>query len=558
MNSRGWFWIGLACLAALGFLAHTGCSKPQPKPFKHVIVLSIDTQRVDRLSCYGYKRKLTPKIDALAAESVLFERCASQASWTSPSMVSLMSGCYVAEELMKIPPEKETLAECFQKAGWVTGAFVCNNILSPKPDPDPAKAFDPGFERGFATFEGELHPYEPNTAALEWLRAHKDERSFAWIHLNEDHDELVDGEHGYRPQPEKDWRKYRDVREGFTPERTKFYDELTARLKLVDGPASLERMQEEDGSYDDEVRFTDHRIGEILDQLKQLGIWEDTVFVLCADHGEGLFRHEQFFNGTRKQAAEAGKPATLFNTLQMTHGAQVYTELIHVPLIVHAPGMPAARVAGWVENVDIAPTLLELAGIKRLEQHQGRSLLPLLQDPQDKDALLTAVFSHSRYNDSLIDQDSFQLILATPTGICDFDLVNELYDLPHDPEARVNLAGRHAEREQALSRLASRRLREGLGGNSGPLTPALLKILEGFGYVGGTVETLAERFRPKPTAELLATIPKLIGDCFGRREIAKVLSERTLTPEERTQIQNWLSKEGSPAVRAILERILKP
>src|SRR5689334_24720350 len=123
MSPRGWIWIGLGCLAAFGAWSFTR-SKPQPKPVKHVIVLSIDTQRVDRLSCYGYKHSLTPKIDSLAAESVLFERCVSQASWTSPSMVSMMSGCYVAEELMQIPPDKETLAECFQKAGWGTGAFV--------------------------------------------------------------------------------------------------------------------------------------------------------------------------------------------------------------------------------------------------------------------------------------------------------------------------------------------------------------------------------------------------------------------------------------------------
>jgi len=536
-------WIGLAALLVL-----TGCPKPQPRAIRHVVLLSIDTQRADRLGCYGYPRKLTPKIDALAAESVLFERCVSQASWTSPSMVSMMSGCYVAEELMHIPPEKETLAESFQKAGWATGGFVCNNILNQ----------ECGFDRGFATFEGQLHPYGPNTEILDWLRAHKDERSFAWIHLNEVHDELMEGGHSaYRPQPEKEWRNYRDVREGFSAERMQYYDELSTRLKLVDRDASLERMQEEDGAYDDDVRYEDRRIGEILDALKQLGMWEDTLFVLCADHGEGLFTREQFFNGTRKAAADRGEPATLFNTLLMTHGAHVNTELIHVPLIVHAPGIPAARVAGWVENVDIAPTLLELAGIKRREQHQGQSLLPMLQDPKDKTFLRPAVFSHSRYNDSLIDQDSFQLILASQTGNCDFALKSQLYDLARDPEARHDLIGRQAAREQALEQLGGRRLREGLTGATGSVSPAMQKILEGLGYVGGTVEKLAERFRPRSTQELLAMIPQLPGDCFGRREIAKVLGERTLTPEERTEAQNWLSKEGSPAVRAILQRLLE-
>jgi arylsulfatase A-like enzyme len=541
-SPRPWHWAVLAGAALALFLF--GRPKPQPRAPKHVVLLSIDTQRFDRLGPYGYKRKLTPAIDALVADSVVFERCASQASWTSPSMVSMLSGCYIAEELMAIPKEKETLAECFQKAGWTTGGFVCNDILN----------HECGFDRGCATFEGELKPYEPNTKILEWLRAHRDERSFAWIHLNEVHDEG----YAYRPEPEQDWRKYRDVREGFSASRMQYYDELSKNLKLVDSEKSLERMQEEDGAYDDDVRYEDQRIGEILDEIRKLGTWDDTVLVLCADHGEGLFTREQYFSGTRKKAADNGEPATLFNTLQMTHGSQVNTELVHVPLIVHAPGIPAARVAGWVENVDIAPTLLELAGIRRPEQHQGQSLVPMLVEPKATKFLLRpAVFSHSRYNDSAIDQDSFQLILASATGMCDFNLVHQLYDLRHDPEARTNLAGREPQREQALAQLVARRLREGLGGSVGPLSQQMLKILEGMGYVGGTVETLAERFRPKPTQELLGLIAQLAGDCLSRREIAKVLEERTFTPEQRTQVQSWLAKEGSPAVRTILERILK-
>ncbi len=141
--------------------------------------------------------------------------------------------------------------------------------------------------------------------------------------------------------------------------------------------------------------------------------------------------------------------------------------------------------------------------------------------------------------------------------MCDFDLRNQLYDLPRDPEARHDLVGRQAKREDALSKLAARRLREGLRGDVGPLAPAMVKFLIGIGYVGTTVETLAERFRPRPSGELLGLIPELAGDCFSRREIAKVLGERTLTPEERTLVQNWLAKEGSPAVREILERLLK-
>lgn len=545
MISRGRNLLALPLCLLLG-----GCPKPQPRPIQHVVVLSLDTQRFDRIGLYGYKRPLTPGIDALATDSVVFERCASQATWTSPSMVSLMSGCYVAEELMTIPADKQTLAECFQKAGWVTGGFVCNDILS----------HEHGFDRGCATFEGDLHPYEPNTKILDWLRAHKDERSFAWIHLNEAHDELLDGkyEHGYRAQPEKDWRKYRDLREGFSAERMQYYDALSKTLGLEQREASLERMQEEEGAYDDDVHCEDHRIGEILGELKRLGLWEDTLLVLCADHGEGLFTREQYFWGTRKAALARGEKPTLLNTLQMTHAMQVNTELVHVPLIVHAPGIPAGRVAGWVENVDIAPTLLELAGIPRLAQHQGESLLPLLQDPRDARALRPAVFSHSLWNDSAIAQDSWQLIVASPAGDCDFKLKSQLYDLVHDPEARRDLIGRESERENALAQLVKQRLGEGLGGGGGPITPATLRAMASLGYVqAGSGVGLTQSLRAMKTGQLLDLAGSSPGECMTRREIANVLLERTLTPEERTQVQNWLGKEGSPAVRALLERLLK-
>lgn len=543
--SRAWRRAVLAGAIVSPFLA--GCPGPTPKPVKHVVLLVIDTQRFDRLGAYGCQRALTPAIDELARESVVFERCASQASWTSPSMVSMMTGCYVAEELMTIPAEKPTLAECFRDAGWSTGGFVCNDILNP----------DTGFARGFQTFEGELKPYEPNTPILEWLRAHKDERTFTWIHLNEVHDELVEGEHCYRPQPESEWRKYRDVREGFSAGRQSYYDELTRSLGLVEREASLARMQEEAGSYDDDVRCEDRRVGEILRELRQLGIWDQTLLVLGADHGEGLFTREQYLWGTRKAALERGEKPTLFNTLQMTHAMQVNTELVHVPLIVHAPGVPAERVAGWVENIDIAPTLLELAGVPRNGAHQGQSLVPLLLDPRDEAALREAVFSHSLWNDSAIAQDSLQLILASPAGMCDFELQTRVYDLGRDPEARDNLVGRQPERERALAALITRRLKEGLGGSVGPISPATLKAMKGLGYVHvGSGVALAETLRGLSNAQLLDLAANSPGECMTRREIAQVLLERTLTSEERARVEAWAAKESSPAVSGPLARIL--
>ena len=148
-------------------------------PPRHVLLVVIDTQRADHLSCYGYARPTSPTIDALAKEAVLFEHCISQASWTLPSMVSMMTSSYVAEEALRIPDAKTTLAEAFHEHGFATGAFICNDLLSP----------ENRFERGFDTFEWKLVPYGSNQPILDWIRAHKDGPTFTFVHLNEVHDD---------------------------------------------------------------------------------------------------------------------------------------------------------------------------------------------------------------------------------------------------------------------------------------------------------------------------------------------------------------------------------
>src|SRR5262245_2844286 len=104
----------LARTALAGLLAlATGCDAHERPPPKHVLLLVIDTQRADHLSCYGHPRPTSPALDALAAESVRFENCVSQCSWTSPSMVSMMTGCYLGAERMDLPEDREVLAEVY-------------------------------------------------------------------------------------------------------------------------------------------------------------------------------------------------------------------------------------------------------------------------------------------------------------------------------------------------------------------------------------------------------------------------------------------------------------
>lgn len=533
----------LRSLAALACaLGAFSCSRePDRAAPKHVLLLVIDTQRADHLYCYGHSRPTSPTLDALAAEAVRFENCVAQSSWTSPSMVSLMTSSYLGNELLGIPEDRTAVAEVFQEAGYATGAFICNDILSPTN----------GFGRGFDVCEWQMTPYGSNQPILDWIERNKDRKTFTFVHLNEVHDDLGT----YGPKPLENGRFRREM-PAFSPERSSYYDKVSDELKLTAKEESLRRMRAEVGGYDDDVHYSDRRIGEILERYKALGLWNETAVVVGADHGEGLFTRVQFMHGTRKKAMEEGAPPTLLNTLHMTHGSHVNWELVHVPLIVKAPGFAAGVVPGYVENVDIVPTLLELSGLAAPPEAQGRSLVPFLEDPRRTKGLAEAVTSLTRFNLSMITQDGLQLIHPTPRGECDFSIQDELYDLKVDREARVNLAGNHRELVRRLGALAEERARSGIHGTTHPTDAKTHETLAGLGYVGAdVVDTISEELAAKSTYAIVAEIPKE-ANCLLRLQMVRALEGRALDAEERAALEALLPRETSEAVREGVRRLL--
>jgi arylsulfatase A-like enzyme len=526
----------------------SGCSGRESTPPRHVLLIVVDTQRADHLSCYGYPRPTSPSIDALAKEGVLFEHCVSQASWTGPSMVSMMTACYVGEEALRIPDDRTTLAEVFREHGFATGAFICNDLLSP----------ENRFERGFDEFQWKLTPYGSNQPILEWIRAHKDVPSFAYVHLNEVHD---DGEKRadksrYGPEPVSQKGRFRKEKGAISPERRTYYDQVTEKLHLADEPASLATIEAEIGGYDDDVAYCDHRIGEILDEYKKLGLWDSTAVLLGADHGEGLWAREQFPEGTRKTAMDKGEPATLVNVLQMTHGSQAAIELVHVPLILRAPGLDAASVAPWVENVDIGPTLLELCRLPIPKSAQGRSLLDLARHPGSKKGVEEAVFTFTRFHSSVITQEGMQLLHPSPRGECDFALGDELYDLPRDSEARKNLLSGHGELAQRLSKTAAQRVKAGIKAGSGPIGPNTMKALYGLGYIdSGVVDVVSEQLAAMSTDDLIRGIRESY-DCLVKLQKLRALKGRDLTDEQRAALRAIAEHEISIALKEAIHSLL--
>jgi arylsulfatase A-like enzyme len=520
------------------------CGGPPPPLVapEHVLLLVIDTQRADHLSCYGNARPTTPTLDALAREGVRFENAVSQCSWTSPSMVSMMTSSYTAQEGMQIPADKTTLAEVFQSAGWKTAAFICNDLLST----------DNHFDRGFDVFEYKLTPYGSNDPIVEWIQKTKGERSFTFVHLNEVHDPY---------SPPKEFTRFRNEPKPLSAARASYYDAVSSELGLKEREPSVQKIVAEIGGYDDDVHYCDDRIHGIFDAIKAAGAWDTTAILVGADHGEGLWTRVQYLDGTRLSAQKRGEPPTLVNTLQMTHGSQVNWELVHVPLIVKSRGIDGGRsVDGYVENVDIAPTLVDLAGLVLPKSMQGKSLVPLAREPSNhaaqKSVLKDVAFTHARYGSSVITQEGMHLIHPTDEGVCAFQLADELYDLRADPEERKNLAREKHELVTELGERVKQRMSIGISGNT-QVTPQTQKSLEGLGYTSsGVVASVRDELAREATKDLFTRFGKE-SSCLMRLEIARALKERELSKEEQSYLRTLQKFEVSEAVRTMIDAALK-
>ena len=316
---------GLAAVwvAALGTLA---CGEP---PSRHAVLVVVDTLRWDHLGAYGHSRPTSPALDALAAEGVRFERAYSPAPWTKPAVASLLTGLYPSDhglEAMnhRLAPDLRTLAEILSDAGFRTGAVVSHVVL--------AEQYENGFAQGFDDFlEGASGDVESTPRvtdeAVGLLRemAATGERFFLFVHYFDPHFEyLAHPEFGFaspragRLDGSQGIRALREIRETLSDDEVRF---------LMD-------------RYDEEIRFTDEGIGQLLSTLDELGLRDETTVVVTADHGEEFM--------------ERG---------WLGHTRTLYEELIRVPLIVRRPGEAPAVVPHPVSTVAVTPSILAWLGV---------------------------------------------------------------------------------------------------------------------------------------------------------------------------------------------------
>jgi len=422
-----------------------------------VILISIDTLRADRLGTLGYPRNSTPFLDRLAREGVLFTNAAAAAPWTMPSHASVFTsmlpfdhrGQWYREPLL---PRRSMLAERFREAGYRTAAFTGGVWVDG----------DRGFYQGFELYANhdELKSGGPEayfSRAARWVRERDGAPYFLFLHTYEPHTPYV---HSRFADPADAGR----LGESFD------YDELG---KIRSGELVLTDQERRFVSdlYDGDIAEADRLVKGFFDQLA--GRLDDVIVVVLSDHGEELWEH--------------------YVIRSPDHGHSLYQELLHVPLICWAPGRvrSGARIETPVSLIDVAPTVLALAGLPRDPQHRGAELVETLRTGAEPAARPIYAESLEYGPDRFSVRDGDTKIIVTPIADRVHNDVHlpveplEVFDLATDPHELHNAVG--LERPEILEALYSRAARKLRGtGDVDDLTgipEELRDRLRALGYV---------------------------------------------------------------------------
>ncbi|MGB9205099.1 MAG: sulfatase-like hydrolase/transferase [Terriglobales bacterium] len=441
----------------------------------NIILITLDTTRADRMGFLGSTRGLTPNLDTLARQSVVFSRAYAQVPLTTPSHANIFTGTYTQYNHVSYMGQPLTadlpyLPDILHHRGYRTAAFVGSMIIDSK---NPVAA---GFGRGFDTYDAPFHnrakgedrygsverrAQDVVDHALAWLKMHPQGPFFIWVHCYDPHAP-------YDP-PE--------------PYKTRFASE----------------------PYDGEIAYTDSEMGKLFAGLRARGLYDKAIIAVMADHGEALGEHGEHH-----------------------HGIFLYDETIHVPLLFKMPGQHFAgeRVDGRVRLVDVAPTILEAVGSAVPTAMQGESLLGLMKRTAsgnstpgvdaDRPAYAESDYAHRAFGWSTLRawRTGKYLYVDAPE--------RELYDQTADPGALHNLAPNGQAVADTMQSQSDefRRKTARAEKASVRLSPEQSENLRALGYVGTDSSATAEGGDRGP-------------DPKGKTEIADLLDQALVSIQEQ-------------------------
>jgi len=451
----------------------------------NIILVVMDTVRADHLSSYGYGRRTTPNLDEIAARGTLFENAFSTAPWTPPSHASIFTGKYPSHHKtigkdVSFNQTNETVAESLREHGYQTIGITCCQILGR----------GSGFEKGFNEFvelkKGVLSNSEFKTLLLKeairkYLHGPDDSTSLATETIK---NLLKRNRRKEKPfflfvnffnchTPYNPPRPYKQLYCPAFNESKFYFQEVLANKALrkttesIADPLNIQKLRwiasgggglafaakeisispEEwevvKSWYDGEIAYLDHQIGNLAGFLNENDMFDDTLLVITADHGESFGEHGL-----------------------AVHPLGLYENILHVPLIVSCPllAMEEKRISTLVSTIDIFPTLLDIAGVDPRKHIQGKSLHPF--ENRRIHEFVCAEYG-GLHKGGFAGLKAWKISLATKSRLGETDLGSkcirtdtykyiwspqreELYNLHDDPSEENNIQPQHPEIVQSL------------------------------------------------------------------------------------------------------------
>jgi len=426
------------------------------KESKNVVLITIDSLRADHLSCYGYTRNTSPNLDSLAKKGVLFLQAISNGGGTPEAFPSILASTYpypygnVHVDYRNILKNTVTIADVLKENGYRTAAFHSNPFLS--------RLY--GYDRGFNTFEdnlrgtptffkeiinrkiryilgrnGKLFNFlgeiirsyvasrkpplradKINWKAISWVRSHP-YKFFIWLHYMDVH---------YPYMPPKEYLSKLHLRPISKLEMFRLQKKIFSQADLSE--VELETLI---NLYDAEIRYVDDNIKLFLDKLEEMSILSNTIIVVTADHGNEFGEHERFGFWT------------------------LYDNVIHVPLIINGPKIGENIVVkDQVSLLHIAPTIIDLSGLQKIENFRGESLLPMVKGEKQTSKAVISVSIHPASifptKDRIISYRTENWKYIHTILYDGGNVKRELYDLRSDPGERKNIIEKEAEKAKEL------------------------------------------------------------------------------------------------------------
>jgi len=422
------------------------------------VLISVDCLRADHLGAYGYARKTSPRIDQFASQGVVFETAVSSSSYTHPTHMSMLTGLppsvHGATRWRRLARAVPYIPELLSREGYrvdavVSGAYLSQNF---------------GFERGFHTYRYIQDPGAERLVdeAIDLLRRGEGQSHFLFLHMFDPH---------WKYLPPAEFR----IRFG---QRPGDISDLLSKVPQSDPPESRKEIEDMINLYDGEIAYLDQEVGRLFDELKAMGLYDRSLIIVTADHGEAFFEHGYW-----------------------EHSQTLYEEMVRIPLIVKWPeDSPVATIDSLVSQTDIFPTVLDVAGVDRpspwaipLRRYlDGTSpsldsrkvVMEVTWDPLDTRRASMKI--------ALRGQDlKYIATLHAPT-VDDLYVAEirdeELYDLRSDPGEKENIIAESSQsliyRDELRAYLAeARRVRSERRGEKVILDDAVRERLKALGYL---------------------------------------------------------------------------